>query len=87
VANRLGYEAVFASAAVEFFISLTKRRQRKVLDRVHELAADPFLVPDFRSVDAAGREISQFMTDGFIFDFWVDHAVKQVVVAAIDYVD
>jgi hypothetical protein len=49
VANRSGYDAVFASPAVEFFIGLTKRGERKVLDRAQELAADPFLVPDFRS--------------------------------------
>lgn len=69
MANRSRYEAIFASAAVEFFSSITKRRQRKILDRVHELAIDPFLVPDFQSFDDAGRMISHFMTDGFIFDF------------------
>ncbi|MFZ5496014.1 MAG: hypothetical protein ACOZE5_11865 [Verrucomicrobiota bacterium] len=58
-----------------------------MLDRVLELAADPFLVPDFRSVDASGREISHLMADGFIFDFWVDHAVKQVVITEIENVD
>ena len=87
MANRLGYQAVFASPAVDFFVTLTKRAERKVLDRAHELAADPFVVPDFRSTDAAGREISHLMIDGFIFDFWVDHAVKQVVITAIDYVE
>ena len=53
MANRLGYEAVFAASAVEFFVLLSKRRQRKLLDRAHELVADPFLVPDFRTTDAA----------------------------------
>lgn len=85
--NRQGYEAVLASSAVEFFVSLTRHRQRRLLDRVHELAADPFLVPDFRSADSSGRQISHFMTDGFIFDYWVDHAVKQVIVTDIDYVE
>jgi hypothetical protein len=41
-----------------------------MLDRAHELAADPFLVPDFQTEDAAGRKISHLMADGFIFDFW-----------------
>lgn len=85
--SRLGYDAIFASAAVEFFAGQTKRRQRKILDRDHELAADPFLVPDLRSADSTGREIFQFMSDDFIFDYWVDHAVKQVVVTSIDYVE
>lgn len=83
MANRLGYEAVFAASAVEFFTRLTKRRQRKLLDRVLELAADPFLVPDFRTTDAAGREISHLIAEEFIFDFWTDHAAKQVVITEI----
>ena len=70
MASQLGYKPVFAVAAVEFFIGQTKRGQRKLLDRVHELAADPFVMPDFHTTDAAGREISHLMTDGVIFDFW-----------------
>ncbi len=87
MADRLGYEAVFTASAVEFFVGLSKRRQRKLLDRTHELAADPFLVPDFRTVDASGREIYHLMVDGFIFDYWVDHAVKQVILTEIDHVE
>lgn len=87
MASRVGYEAVFASAALEFFVSLGKRGQRKLLDRSHELAADPFLVPDFRSQDSTGRDISHFMVDGFVFDFWVDHAAKQVIVTNVDLVE
>ncbi len=86
MAEQSGYTAVFASAAIEFFAGLAKRRQRKVLDRARELTEDPFLVPDFRSTDSSGREISHLMVDDFIFDFWVDHAVKQVVITAIDHV-
>ncbi len=85
--SRRGYEAVFAAAAMDFFVTQTKRRQRKILDRARELSADPFLVPDLTSLDADGREIFQFMSDGFIFDYWVDHAVRQVIVTDIDYVE
>jgi hypothetical protein len=87
VASRQGYEAVFASPAVEFFFGQTKPRQRKILDRAHELAASPFFEPDFRSVDASGREVFQVMSDDFIFDYWVDHAAKQVIVTDIDHVE
>lgn len=79
MASRLDYEAVFAASAVEFFVHLGKRRQRKLLDCAHELVADPFLVPDFRTTDADGREIFHLIAEEFIFDFWIDHAVKQVV--------
>ena len=84
--SRSGYDAVFASAALEFFVRQTKRRQRKILDRIRELMADPFLVPDLRSLDSTGREVFQLMSDDFIFDYWVDHAVKQIIVTEIDFV-
>ena len=87
MASRSGYEVVFASPALEFFVGLSKRGQRKLLDRAHELAADPFLVPDFRTQDSAGRDISHFMADGFVFDFWVDDAVRQVIVTDVDFVE
>jgi len=32
-------------------------------------------------------EISHLMTDGFIFEYWVDHAVKQVIITEIDNVE
>lgn len=76
-----------ASAAVEFFTSLSKRRQQKLLDCAHKLSADPFLVHDFSTADSSGREISHLMADGFIFDYWVDHAVKQVIITEIDNVE
>jgi hypothetical protein len=78
---------VFTAAAVEFFMVQPKRRRRKLLDRAHALAADPFVVPDFRSVDAAGREVSQIVSDDFIFDFWIDEATRQVIITAIDNVE
>jgi hypothetical protein len=87
VANRLGYEPVFAASAVEFAVGLSRRRQRKLLDVAMQLAADPFLVPDFRSKDLAEREILHLLAEGFIFDFWVDHAAKRVVVLEIESVD
>jgi hypothetical protein len=84
VPSRLGYEAAFAAASVEFFVNLSKRRQRRLLDRSHELASDPFLAPDFRTTDTNGREISHLMADGFIFDYWVDHSAKKVIIIEIE---
>lgn len=87
MAERLSYRVIFADTAVESFVGLNRRKQRKILDRAHELAADPFLVPDFCSQDAEGREIAHVMTDGYLFDLWVDHPAKQVVVLAIEEID
>ena len=45
------------------------------------------VLPDFCSQDSAGRDISHFMVDGFVFDFWVDHPAKQVIITDIDFVE
>jgi hypothetical protein len=68
------YRPVFSDSAVIFFASLSRRRQRKLLDRALELAGDPFLVLDFRGVDDEGREIYHVLVDDFIFSYWPDHA-------------
>lgn len=85
--ERLRYDAVFATPAVEFLATLTKRAERKALDRLRELANDPFVVPDFNSTDAAGRPIHHLLVDGFIIDYWLDHSPRHVVVTEIDHVD
>ena len=87
MASRSGYTPVFASAAVEFFTGLTRRRQRKLLDRVNELAVDPFVLTDFQSMDSADRTISHLVIDDFILDYWVDHAERQIIITAVDSVD
>ena len=84
MAEFASYRPVFSDSAVAFFISLSRRRQRKLLDRSHELAADPSFEPDFRGVDADGREVAHVMVDGFIFTYWVDHAVKRVMITDLD---
>jgi hypothetical protein len=84
VASRLGDQPAFSGSAVTFFVTLPKRRQRKLLDRAHELADDPFLAPDFYTHDHSGREISHLVVDDFLFDFWIDHATKRVVITDIE---
>lgn len=78
------YKPVFSDAAVFFFTTLSRRRQIRLLDRARELAADPFLKPDFRGRDDEGRNISHVLVDGFVFTFWVDHAAKAVMITEID---
>ncbi len=75
---------MFSADAVALFTGLNRRRQRRLLDRAHELASDPFLVPDFTSSDADGRVISHLLLDDFLFDYWVDHAAKTVLIVGID---
>jgi hypothetical protein len=78
------YRPVFSDSAVGFFATLSRRRQRKLLDRARELAADPSVVPDLRRVDEDGREIGDILIDDFLFSFWVDHRVNVVMIVDIE---
>ena len=84
MASRLGYRAVFSDTTVTYFVSLPRRRQRRLLDCAHELAGDPFLVPDFISSDETGRAISHLVVRGYLIDFWIDHATKRVMIVEIE---
>jgi mRNA-degrading endonuclease RelE of RelBE toxin-antitoxin system len=84
VAETRGYRPDFSDAAVEFFSGLTRRRQRKLLDRARELAADPFLAPDYQSTDADGRKVGHLLVDNFVFSYWVDDAARRVMIVEID---
>ena len=78
MASRLGFSPVFSLATIEFFTELGTKRQEKLLACAKQLAAHPFVSPDFTTVDTAGRTICHIMTDGFILDYWVDQAARQV---------
>lgn len=78
------YRPVFSEVAVDFFATLPRRRQRKLLMRARELAADPFVVPDFRRADDDGREVGDILVDDFLFSYWVDHAANVVMIVEIE---
>lgn len=84
MAESPGYRPVFSDSAVEFFTAVPRRRQRKLLDRAHELAADPFLAPDYQSIDAEARTVAHLLVDGLVFTYWVDHAARRVMITDID---
>jgi len=78
------YRPVFSDAAVTFVVSQTRRRQEKILHRAQELARYPFLAPDFRSPDEEGRAVSHILIEGILFSFWVDDAVRVVMIVDIE---
>jgi hypothetical protein len=73
--------------AAEFILSLPKGRQRKVMDRAYELACYPFIESDYTVVDEDGHVVDHLLVDGFVFSYWVDHAVRIVMITEIDDAD
>jgi len=78
------YRPIFSDSAVDFFATLSRRRQRLLLERARELAADPFVVPDLRRADEDGREIGDILIDDFLFSYWVDHPARQVMIVDVE---
>ncbi len=78
------YRPSFSDLAAEFVLSLPKRRQRAVMDRAYELARYPFLESDYRLVDRDGRTIDHLLVDGVVFSYWVDHALRLVMITEIE---
>ncbi|HXC01724.1 MAG TPA: hypothetical protein VNU49_03665 [Opitutaceae bacterium] len=78
------YRPNFSDLAAELILSLPRKRQKKVMGCAYELARYPFIGSDYTVVDADGRAIEHLLIDGFVFSFWVDHAVQLVMITEID---
>lgn len=81
------YRPVFSDLAAGFIVSLTRRKQRRVLDSAYQLTADPSLRSDYTVADADGRLVEHLLVNGFVFAYWVDHAECLVMIAEIDDAD
>jgi hypothetical protein len=78
------YRPIFSDSAVVSFAALSRSRQRRLLDRSRELAADPFVAPDLRRTDEDGREIGDIFIDDFLLSYWVDHSAKAVMIVELE---
>ena len=79
-----GYRPVFAEGATEFILQLSKRRQKKVVALVRQLALHPHVRSDYSLPDESGREIEHLMIEDFVFAYWLDHAVREIRITDID---
>lgn len=78
--SHLSAEAV---EAVEFIVSLTKRKQKVVLDIADGISRQPNKISDHQTKDAVGRDIENLILGEFQFTYWVDHAVKEIRITEI----
>lgn len=54
-----------------------------MLDLADQIAAQPFKIGDYQTIDAAGRSIQNLLIEGCLFSFWVDHASCEVRISEI----
>jgi hypothetical protein len=81
--DRSGYESHLSSRAAAFVISLSKRRQRIVLDLADQIAGQPFEAGDYQMLDSTGRNIENLLLEDYLFTYWVDHASREVRITEI----
>ncbi len=79
-----GYDPVFSDGAAEFVFQLPKRRQRKVVALIRQLAAHPHVRSDYSLPDESGREIEHLRIEDYVFAYWLDHAVSEIRITDID---
>lgn len=81
--KRKEYSAWLSEEAVDFLLTLSKGKRRKVLDLADSIAAQPFKIGDFQQADTTGRMVETVLVEEFLFSYWVDHATKEVRVTEI----
>jgi hypothetical protein len=78
------FRVVYEEEASEFIIAQAGRKRRKLADIAYAIAESPFAEPDYVLPDADGRPIAHVATEGYVISYWVDAAVKRVVVIEIE---
>ncbi len=82
--NPSGYEPVLSGKASSSLVSLPRRKQKRVLRLLFQLAEHPGQLGDYSTRDEDGREIQHLMVGDWHFSFWADHAVRELRVTEID---
>ena len=79
-----GYRPVLAEGAADFLLQPSKRRQKKVLAFIRQLAAHPHIRSDYSLPDESGREIEHLMIDAYVFAYWLDHSSREIRITDLD---
>lgn len=77
------YHSHLSLEAATFVISLSKRRQKSVLDLADQIARYPFQISDHQTLDTEGRVMENLTVDRYHFTYWVDHASCEVRITEI----
>ena len=79
-----GYRPVFAEAAAEFVFQLPKRRRKRVVTFVRQLAAHPHVRSDYSLPEESGREIEHLRIEDYVFAYWLDHGAREIRITDIE---
>lgn len=84
MAKRLPYEPVLSAKAAAFLVVTPKVRQRRLIQLLVQLAANPHQVGDYGEPDETGREVQFIRIRDLLIAFWPDDAVKEIRIVDIE---
>lgn len=83
----LSYGYALGDEAVHAFTSLPVRRRENLLRIFEHLARYPKQEGDFQESGASGRVYEVKLHDNLLLTWWVDHAVREVRIVRMEFVD
>lgn len=86
MADRYPYEPVLSSKAAALLVSLSKARQRKLVELLYQLSENPSQIGDYSELDETGREVQFIFVRDLLIVFWADYAVRELRIVDIEEV-
>lgn len=80
----MDYEFWLSPEAIRTLLGSNRRLRTKIEDILKRVSSSPFEEPDFRERSPDGRIYDVKCFGEIIVTYWVDHAVKEVRIIAIE---
>ena len=78
------FEPVLSGKASSYFLTLSKRKQRRLHDLLYRLAAYPGQPGDYESVDETGRKVQHLHVGPLVISFWADNSIHELRITDIE---
>jgi len=78
------FEPVLSGKASSYFVTLPKRKQRRLLDLLCSLAGFPNQLGDYESIDEAGRKVQHLEAGPLVISFWADDSARELRITDIE---
>ena len=79
------YQPAYSEAALEALLAADAEQRATTRAAVLRLCRTPGRAGDYRQPDETGRMMKVVLIDEVVVTFWVDHAVREVRITAIEF--
>ena len=84
MAKQEPFEPVLSGKASSYFLTLSKRKQRRLYDFLCRLADYPGQPGDYESIDEAGRKVQHLRAGSLVVSFWADDSIRELRITDIE---